>query len=271
MRELLLRLFNLDRVDFDQAEGWSLRFTSAWAGPVVLVACVVLVLLVWRVYRREKGTATPLYKFLLSVLRILALAALVFILLAPAVVVRTSELKEAYVLILADKSDSMKLEDKYRDGRLVARLAYATGLVDALDVSRPVAPDVAEKVRAMSRAEIANRVLRNPRFDLVNRIAKASKVRQFVFAGGLSPAMGAEGPAPAAGAPVGPGAEVVRPLLIVPDGAVTQIGECIRDAVAELRGQRIAAMVVISDWCSNSGLPICARGPSCARPDSERT
>ena len=103
----------------------------------------------------------------------------------------------------------------------------------------------------MSRAQIANRVLVNPRFDLVAQIAKNAKVRQFVFSSSISPAPTLKAPEQPKPGPK-PSEETVRPLVIVPDGPITQIGEAIRDAVGELRGQRIAAMVVLSDWCSNS-------------------
>ena len=59
MREFFLRLFNLDRVDFSSAEGWRLRFQSEWAPAIVVLGCVALVALVWQVYKREKGTASP--------------------------------------------------------------------------------------------------------------------------------------------------------------------------------------------------------------------
>ena len=258
MGDFLLKLFSLDAADIETAETWDLRVTTDWAPPIIVFGCIALVVLVWQVYKREKGTASPGFKAMLALFRLAALAALIFILLGPAIVVATSELKEAYVVILADKSDSMDLADRYRDEELAARLAYATGLTQEADLSKPLDPDVAQQLRAMTRADIVNRVLANPKVDLAGRIAKHSKVRQFVFASALSPA-----PTPepsdemkrlfkplARPAPDG----TVRPLVITPDGPTTQIGECIRDAVAELRGQRIAAIVVISDWCSNSGI-----------------
>jgi len=255
MKDLLLRLFNLDGVDFNTPGGWSLRFMSEWAPPVIVFGCLALVLLVWQVYKREKGTATARFKFMLAMFRLMALAVLIFVLLVPAVVVRKSELKESYVIILADKSDSMDLKDRYRDEKLVARLAYATGLAETLDPAGRIDPDIADRVRAMSRAEIANRVLSNPKFDLASRIAQNSRVRQFVFAATVAPAPTVSVKPPETSDPeVKPEKVIVRPLLIVPDGPTTQIGDCIRDAIAELRGQRIAAMVVISDWCSNSGM-----------------
>ncbi len=257
MRDLLLKLFNLDRADFSAAEGWKLRLMSEWAPAVVVFACLALVVLVWQIYKREKGTASARFKLMLALLRLLALAVLVFVLLAPAVVIVRSELKESYVVILADKSDSMNLEDKYRDDETLARLAYAVGLREKLAPSEPVELEVAEEIRAMSRAEIANRALANPKLDLVGRIAQNAKVRQFVFASTISPApvAGPESRPEGSGPESKPTQQTVRPLVIKPDGPVTQIGESIRDAVAELRGQRIAAMVVLSDWCSNSGLP----------------
>ncbi len=258
MRDLFLKLFNLDGADFEGAETWTLRFTADWAPPVIVFGSLALIVLVWQIYKRERGTAAPAFKTMLALFRLAALAALVFILLAPAVVVATSELKEAYVIILADKSDSMDLADRYRDEELAARLAYATGLSEELNPSEPLDPDIAQKLRAMSRADIANRVLANPQFDLVGRIANHSKVRQFVFASTIS---SAPTPEPsddmkrvfgrlALPAPAG----TVRPLFITPGGPTTQIGESLRDAVAELRGQRIAAVVILSDWCSNSGI-----------------
>jgi len=258
MTDLLLKLFRLDRADFDAAEGWRLQFASDWPAPVVVLAGIALIVLVWQVYGREKGTASPRYKLMLALFRLAAFAVLVFILLQPAIVVATSRLKEAYVVILADKSDSMTLSDKYRDEKLMARLARATGLAPDAEPGKPLDPDVADRLRAMPRAEIVNRVLANPELDLAGRVAENSRLRQHVFAASLSPA-----PTPepsdemkqvfkALAAPRPEGA--LRPLVIEPDGPATQIGECIRDAVAELRGQRIAAMIVLSDWCSNSGL-----------------
>jgi len=256
LKRLFFSLFNLEGADFDAAEGWTLRFASDWAPPVVLLACVALVILVWQVYRREGGTASPRYKLMLAALRVFALAVLVFILLRPAVIVARSELKESYVVLLLDRSDSMKLEDKYRDNEGLARLAHALGLVPDFDPNRPVDSDVVERVRAMSRADIANRILANPRSDVLARIAEHAKVRSFVFAATIAPAGQAPAGAPPAEAgPDEPDAAATRPPIIVPDGPVTQIGESIRDAVAALRGQRVAAMVVLSDWNSNSGLP----------------
>lgn len=257
MLTLLLRLFNLDSVDFQSAEGWTLRTTSEWAPAIFVLGSVALVILVWQVYKREKGTASGRYKLVLALLRLLTLAALVFVLLAPVVVIARSELKEACVVILADKSDSMSLHDRYRDEKLLARLAYVTGLTDEENASKPLDPEVAAKVRAMSRAEIASRALANGKIDLAGRIALESKVRQFTFASTVEPAPTApvETPAPAPAEWAAPPGQTVTPLVITPDGPVTQIGESIRDAVTELRGQRIAAMVIISDWCSNSGLP----------------
>jgi len=252
MRDVFLRLFNLEGVDFNTAGGWSLRFMSEWAPTVVVLGCLALILLVWQVYKREKGTASAPFKFMLAMFRLFALAVLVFVLLVPAVVVRKSELKESYVIILADKSDSMALRDRYRDEKLVARLACAMGLAKTPGPAGRVDPDIADRVRAMSRAEIANRVLANPKFDLANRIARNCRVRQFVFAAAIAPAPTAAARPAEASHPERE--KMMRPLRIVPDGPTTQIGDCIRDAIAELRGQRIAAMVVISDWCSNSGM-----------------
>jgi len=236
MRDWLLKLLNLDRVDFRAASDWTFRLTSEWKPPVIVVGCLALVLLVWHVYKREKGTASPGYKALLAGLRILALAVLVFALLEPAVVVRKSELKESYVIILADRSDSMKLKDRYQDPERIERLARAAGLADK--------PDPAEALRGMSRAEIANAVLENLEFNLAERVARNARVRQFLFASALAPLPGA-------------GAQSGRfpRIHIQPDGPITQIGECMRDAIAELRGQRIAAVVILSDWWSNNGIP----------------
>jgi hypothetical protein len=249
MIDWLLGLFNLEGVAFDAAGGWELRSAAEYSAAVLLFGAGALVVLVWQVYRRERGTTTPRSRFLLGSLRVVALTVLVAALLQPELVVFRSELKKSFVLILADQSDSMKLVDRYRDDALVARLAYAMGLKPTAD--GPLTADIARQVRSMSRAEIANRVLAPPRTALPSRLAESCRVRQFVFAAGLdraSPGLAAT-TRPAAGNTSGP-----MPLVIRPSGPVTQIGDAIRDAIDELRGQRIAAMVVLSDWCSNSGL-----------------
>lgn len=231
MKEFLLNLFNLESGDLSTPGGWSLRFTSEWSAAVIVLGCAGLVLLVWQVYRRERGTASGGYKALLACLRIFALAVLVLALLAPTVVVRRSKLKESYVLLLADESDSMGLADRYGDEEQVARLARAMGLTEEREL--PPRPEVADRVRSMTRAEIANAILARPEYDLAGRIGEACKVQPYLFASGLAEA---------------------RSLEIDPSGPVTEIGTSIRAAIERLRGQRIAAMVVLSDWNSNSGV-----------------
>jgi hypothetical protein len=267
MIDWVLSLFNLEGVAFDAAGGWELRAGTEYSSAVVVFGAVALVVLVWQIYRRERGTTTPRSRLALGLLRIIALAVLVAALLQPELVVFRSELKKSFVLILADKSDSMKLVDRYRDDRLVARLSRAAGLApDAASgaaprgvprdaMPDPVSPDVARRLRSLSRAEIANRILARPEYALAPRLAESCRVRQFVFAAGLEPAGAPERSAAATTPPAGAGTARPAPLVIRPDGPVTQIGDAIRNAIDELRGQRIAAMVVLSDWCSNSGLP----------------
>ncbi len=231
MMEFLFNLFNLESGDLSTPGGWTLRFASPWSTAVLVLGSIALVLLVWQVYRRERGRASARYKAMLAALRIIALAVLVLALLAPTVVVRRSKLQESYVPILLDVSDSMGLSDRYRDDELVARLAQAIGLTDGLEL--PPQPEIAERVRSMSRAEIANAIFSRPEYDLIERIGEASRVRPYLFATGLTEASSLE---------------------IEPSGPATAVGANIRAAIERLRGQRIAAMVVVSDWDSNTGI-----------------
>ena len=238
MMDLFLRLFNLRQADLTTAGGWRLHFTTQWAAPVIVFGSLALIVLVWQVYRREKGTAGPWFKVMLAGFRLLALAVLVLVLLGPEIIARRSGLKEAYVLILADKSDSMGLTDRYRDETFLARLAHAMGRVE--DPDAPLDPQTAQDIRDLSRAEIANEILKDPAYRIAEQIAHKCRVREFVFASELSTA------------PRGDGA--ARTLVIRPDGKTTAIGACIRDAAAKFKRQRIAAMIVLSDWQHNDGL-----------------
>lgn len=250
MINFILKLFNLDNVDMTGAEGWHIRFVNEWAPPVVFGIVALVAFLTWFIYKREKGTASKPYKHMLMALRLLSFAILIIILLGPAIVVTKSEMKESYVVVLADKSDSMNIADKYRDEKLAASLAYAAGLIDK--PAERLSPELTDQLRALTRAEIANKILANPRLKLAEQISATARVKQYVFSSGISAAELVSDPAQPA---------KLRPLVIQPDGPVTQIGESIRDVLAELRGQRVAAMIVISDWDSNSGLnPVEAAG-----------
>lgn len=244
-RSLLSWLLGVDRGKIAQGTGARLKFANPWPTWVILLFAAAAVWLIVFLYRREKGTATAARKSALAVVRCLIVALVVLVLFGPILAVDKSELEQAYVVVLLDDSLSMSLPDTYRSSDVHLALARAAQLVpeDAEELS----PAKQRELEKLTRADLVNRVLANPRIALLEKLGKQCKLRVAVFADTVR------------GLPVkawGPADEGdVPPLLVVPRGDRTLLGAAMAELAESLRGHRIAAMVVISDGRAHDAEP----------------
>jgi uncharacterized membrane protein len=222
-KSLVSWVLGIERGRLAQGTGMRLRFATPWPTWVIFLFAALAAWLVFALYRREKGTATPGRKRFLAVLR-LAIAAIVVVVLAkPILVADKSELKQAYVVFLLDDSLSMKIRDRYQDPETLAALARASGLAQQPD--------------GWVRADLVNGVLTNPELDLFGPLEGRCKLTVANFADtvrGLRREAWKLGPGETA-------------ALVTPQGERTLLGAALRQVAEGLRGHRIAAMVVVTD------------------------
>lgn len=107
MNELLLRLLDLDTLSLDSGAEFSFeRPLPPWAWALVVAAALSLA---WWSYRRLTGSGAM--RVVLAALRATLLVALVVLISGPRLVERTERVERDWVLILADRSESLIIED----------------------------------------------------------------------------------------------------------------------------------------------------------------
>jgi len=135
----------------------------------------------------------------------------------------------------------MNLRDLRRrpaDVEEAARLTGAIGLTNTLTAAE--AAPVAARLAARSRLELARLALAHPAMPWLERLAAEYDVCCFSFDAALRPAAGAEGTV---------GWLRQRPA----DGAASQVGSAIAEAVARHAGQPLGGVVVLSDFAWTGG------------------
>jgi len=101
-------LFKYSPVVYEQGQ-WVFRAMPALITLLILAAIVVLVTLLF--YRRTTTPVRPLWHVLLIVLRVFAIAVVIFCLLEPVLSVSTVVPRKSSVLVLVDDSESMSIAD----------------------------------------------------------------------------------------------------------------------------------------------------------------
>jgi hypothetical protein len=216
-------LLGLKKVpDWASGGSWSIQFQSLpeglWAVGCAALA-VAAVAGVWYLYRTELAAVRPARRWALVAARLLVLACVAFMLLEMVFVIAKRESIPAHLLVLVDTSQSMGLNDPYRDDETASRLA------GKLKLESPAA------MRTQSRLEIARRALA----QVLPALARDRELSLYSFA-----------QQPESLAPDALGGAQAK-------GTATAIGDALATALAEHRGQPMAGMLLVSDGQSNAG------------------
>ena len=246
-----MRFFGVDSELSSQARNWALTFLSAWPLWVILFVVVGVLLLVIALYRREKPGLPLRDVIIFTALRSLALVVLLAMIWQPAVIWEIPQEREATLLLVLDDSQSMSVPDRY-DGSAelmhVVRALWPREMKDFGGTQVAELPaDRRAELGSLTRAGLVNRLLAGDRKDL-ERLEKEFNVQVYFASEVLRGAGGDQekGPAePGAKPPLGE-------LKIEPTGAVTRLGDLVREAVNQHRGQ-VAAVVLVSDGAVNVG------------------
>lgn len=214
-----------------------LNAPPAWVLILVVVPAVVL-FLTW-MYRGERGSLTPVRRLTLGALRAAVLLCLVAALCEPTLVRERTQRESSYVLVLIDDSYSMGIADRFSDAATLDALERLLG--------RPFGTET-------SRLDLVQEVLSSERLGVIEELRRKANVRLVTGSDGIQvvrdlPRILDGVPLPAADAP--PSAS---PPALELRGKVTRLGDSLYEAVNDLRGEAIAAVVLFTDGRDNGGV-----------------
>ncbi len=231
-------LFGFSPDQLAGADAWSFGVTAEFGGFVRLLLVAVLAMMVYlviRSYRRE-GDAKASVKITLAAIRLLVVGLVFLILLRPAIILRFVKELRSVVVVLIDDSHSMSFTDRYREGDLrdaiglglelsPGELAEATRtqlvvrqLVRSTDTLETLAADHPLMVMAFSASQPDQAYTRL--LGLYDSTTDEREMAEFI-------------------------AEVVAQLGSA--GSQTDLSRTVRDILDRTRGQRLAAMVLLTD------------------------
>jgi hypothetical protein len=234
------------------------RWLSApapWLTFLVLLPAAAI--LAWYLYRRERGDLTPAWRLGLAGLRFLLLAAALAVLFEPVISLVKREERSAHVLVLIDVSHSMNVTD---DWSLAG---------DDPEVVKILGPEVTSSRAPLSRIDVIKRILSAEDGAWLRDLGQKGVLRLMAFSR-KSREIGEDVPRGQE--------EGLKPLLDAIEaldargegGDETHIANAIHESVLGLRGRRIAAIVVMSDWQETGGDMTLADVPAqLVRPDTK--
>jgi hypothetical protein len=223
-------LLGIDR-GATQAAETSVALKQAPALWVIVLVIVPAVLAgAWVLYRREAGAPAPRARAVLAAVRAALLLWILLLLAEPVLLIERSLDRKSHVAVLVDQSLSMGIRDKIleKDERLA--VARAVGLHDG-----PGGLTDAENalLDQSSRIDLVNRVLENPSLRVLDALRERHEVRLYGFDSRLAPD--------------------VKPGAFEAKGPLTAVGDAVKYAINDLRGQVLAAIVLFTDGRSNTG------------------
>ncbi|MFQ5654759.1 MAG: VWA domain-containing protein [Planctomycetota bacterium] len=210
-----------------------LHAPEAWI--VMLIILPAILLGVWWIYRGERGTLKPWGRFLLVTLRGACLLAILTFLCEPILTRERVQREDSTILLLIDDSYSMGISDRFADPELRARLEQVLG---------------GPYTESTRRLDLVKGFLASAEIDFIERLRRKGIVRVAACSSGVR--IVADLPRLEEGAaPEDPALDLDSIEL---RGKVTRIGDSLSEAVNELRGETVAAVVLLSDGRDNGGV-----------------
>jgi hypothetical protein len=214
----VLWLFGFGQGDLGDSSRWSLEFMNPIAGWILFMLIIPAVgYYAWTLYRREQGFLNRARRALLLGLRLAAFAVLLMILLQPVVSMDLQTTLRGTILVMVDDSKSMSVIDEQLTPEEIEGLSGLTRL---------------------TTREIAGK----NRLDLVKAWLAATELKLYVrendlifyrFSTKLE--------------------RMDQPAALSPEGPSTRTGDAILQALKEVRGRHVNAVLVITDGRSNTG------------------
>ncbi len=221
---------------------WKLEWLSApplWV--IFLLLFPAAAALSWFLYRHERGSLTPSWRTGLAVLRFLLFFLLLCVLFEPVYSLIRREERSAYVLVLVDKSHSMGYSDEW------------SGFDDPEKAVAVFGPAASTGSVRRERLSVVKRVLTHNDGAWLKQLGEKGRLRIIAF-DREHRILSTED------IPRGDTKAIASALSAVSaldaegrTGDETHIANAVQEAVLSLRGKRIAAIVVFSDWRQTGG------------------
>ncbi len=197
---------------------------------VAALATFAAVYVVW-FYRRERESLSPLLRWLLPTLRLIAVAGAILFFLGPEKRVDQQEIKDSQVVVLVDTSQSMSVEDQSQGNKKVAgdeKVARGDAVKSAL-IDSPLLETLRQQHHVLLQG-----------FDTqVRRVARWDREIQTE----AEPETQSE-----------PEASASWSVELEPRGTETRLGDALRDALKQSQAGPLAGVILISDGGQNSGV-----------------
>jgi hypothetical protein len=219
-----------------------IQSNTDWIVPIGVFVAVLL--FVWRMYRRDSVELRPVWKWLLTLLRVATFAGLLIFYLQPHWRSEREEVRNSRVLLLADTSLSMSTPD----GDSLSPSAAATRsqqLIKALKDS-----DFLARLRKTHDVAIFPFAEDLKRDRMVTLMKEAAADENAAGADVRSAAVPAASGGRDAGAPSPDWSK-----LLAPKGLETRLGQSLDQLIQEERGTPLSGIVVLSDGGQNAGVP----------------
>ena len=210
----------------------------SWQVVLLLAVLAGLLFVIGWFYRREVATCPRRVCILLAVLRGIVMLAVALIFLGPALGVSVRQTVEPSVLVLLDDSLSMTVRDRYREKEALAAVASFTKRSEADIRQNPP-----------SRVGLVNELLQRDDGAFLRGLAAKGRVQVLSFAENtrLRTALGVRTPEALSGA--GDLEQGGRVPPVEARGLGTNLGRALREAIQSVAGNRVAAIVLVSDGC----------------------
>ena len=200
---------------------------------LILVVLPLIVLGVWWIYSGERGLGL-FRRVLLTGLRATLLLSLVAILCEPILTTERVQTRSGQILLMVDASYSMGIADRYTEPELRNKLETAAG--NRID-------------KTTQRIDLVSGVLSNRDLDFIDRLREKGNLRVVSCSDGTRTFLDA---AKLEGDDDGESYDALRNVEL--RGKVTRLGDSINEAVNELRGEDISAVVLFTDGRDNGGV-----------------
>ena len=242
-----------------------LRFAAqSWSPAALFVIAVGIVSFGAVAYLLEPRHADTLRspgrsgagKTFLAILRVASILIAVAILFRPVESRETTEVKDGWVVLAIDKSRSMSLKDREQDPKLASAIAEACGVGT-------------KDLRDLDRLARVKKALLNPSTHVLRRLAEKNRLKVYAFDSARQRLPDVEriekeppgtatkdddkqhASALSAEASLDRAKKEIEALE--PDGASTAVGDSLQWILSDLRSERVAALVLVTDGRSNSG------------------
>lgn len=191
---------------------------------------------VWA-YRRFAPGVPVRWRMAMTVLRIIAIALFLFLLVKPVLHLTINEPVRQSLLVLLDSSQSMLLNDRRSTAEDLKRAEIATG-------------EKSGEALTINRWDLFKKLSANEKLNLWPRLQEKSDVVFYRFGRDATQV----GPLTQEKTATTQDATAIIDA-IKPDEPATGVGEALRQVLDQNRGQAVGGILLITDGASNSGLP----------------